>query len=104
MCRITVAVERPYKKETREGEVTADFINCVAFGKTAENINKYFSKGNRIAVSGRLQIDSYTDNNGNKKSASNIIIDSFEFLENKNQGNNNSNTSSTTNNEDFPWL
>ena len=55
VCRFSVAVERPYSSKRKEGDATADFINCVCFGKRGENIGQYFHKGNRIAITGRLQ-------------------------------------------------
>lgn len=83
VCRFTVAVERPFSRNRQEGEQTADFINCVAFGKRGESIGKYFCKGNRIAVTGRLQISSYTDQQGNKKYSTDVLVEDFEFCETK---------------------
>lgn len=80
VCRFTVAVNRPNAKN---GDVTADFINCTAFGKRAENINRYFCKGSRIAVQGRLQVSNYTDQQGNKRYSTDVIVDDFEFVDTK---------------------
>jgi single-strand DNA-binding protein len=74
--RFTIAVTRPYQKGK---DKESDFINCVSFGKTAENIGKYFSKGNKIAVSGRLQISSYTDSNGQKRYSTDVVVEDFDF-------------------------
>ncbi len=80
VCRFAVATDRPFAKE---GDVTADFISCVAFGRRAENISQYFHKGRRIALQGRLQVSSYTDGQGNKRYSTDVIVDDFEFVDNK---------------------
>ena len=80
VCRFTVAVNRPSAKD---GDITADFINCIAFRKRAENINQYFCKGSRIAVQGRLQVSSYTDQQGNNRYSTDVIVDDFEFVDTK---------------------
>lgn len=81
VTRITVAVNRNQKKE--DGSQQADFIGCIAFGKNAENIGKYFAKGNRIAIEGRIQTGSYTNREGNKVYTTDVIVDHFEFVESK---------------------
>jgi len=63
IARFTLAVNRRFR---RDGEASADFINCVAFGKTAEFIEKYINKGRQICVSGRIQTGSYTNRDGQK--------------------------------------
>ena len=73
------------------GDPETDFVRCTAFGKTAETINTYFSKGDRIGIGGRLQVDNYEDKDGNKRSTTKIIVESIEFIESKK----NSGTSST---------
>ena len=81
VTRITVAINRNQKKE--DGNQQADFIGCIAFGKTAENIGKYFAKGNRIAIEGRIQTGSYTNKEGNKVYTTDVVVDHFEFVESK---------------------
>ena len=76
----TLAVNRRFK---REGEADADFINCKSFGKTAEFIQRYISKGRQIAVSGRLQIREYTDNTGQRKWWTEVITDEVNFADSK---------------------
>lgn len=83
VCRFAVAVERPFSRNRQEGEPTADFINCVCFGKRGENIGQYFRKGNRIAVTGRLQVSNYTDQQGNKRYSTDVVVEDFEFVESK---------------------
>lgn len=85
VCRFSVAVERPFSRNRQEGEPTADFINCVCFGKRGESIGQYFRKGNRIAVTGRLQVSSYTDQQGNKRYSTDVIVEDFEFCETKSE-------------------
>ena len=85
MCisKFTIAVDRKFKKD---GEPTADFINCVSFGKIAEFGEKYFKKGIKIIVSGRIQTGSYTKD-GVKRYTSTVVIETQEFAESKNQNN-----------------
>lgn len=83
VCRFAVAVDRPFSRNRQEGEPTADFINCVCFGKRGESINQYFRKGNRIAVQGRLQVSNYTDQQGNKRYSTDVVVEDFEFVESR---------------------
>lgn len=65
----------------RKGD--ADFFNCVAFGKTAENIAKYFHKGDRMLISGRIETSQYTNKDGQKSTSVQIVVDEFDFVEPK---------------------
>lgn len=76
----SIAVDRRVKKE---GQPTADFFNCTVFGKSAEFLEKYFHKGNRVLVSGSIQNDSYTNKDGQKVNATKIIVNNLEFCESK---------------------
>lgn len=78
VLRFSVAVNRMKKDET-------DFIECVAFKTTAENIAKYFAKGSSIFVEGHINIDSYKDKDGNKRKSVVVIVDRFDFVESKNK-------------------
>ena len=80
VARYTVAVDRRFK---RDGEATADFIPCVAFGKAAEFAEKYLHKGTKIALSGRIQTGSYTNKDGQKVYTTDVIIEEQEFAESK---------------------
>lgn len=80
ITRISLAVPRKFKKDD---EPDADFINCVAFGKTAELICKYFSKGKKIGIIGYFKTNSWTEENGQKRTSIEIIIEEIEFLEKK---------------------
>lgn len=94
VVRFSMAVDRKFKDAN--GEYGCDFINCIAFGKTAEFIEKYFSKGMRIGIAGHIQTGSYTDNNGGKKYFVDVVADEAEFVESKHSQNNENNTSQNT--------
>ena len=85
VCRFAVAVDRPFSRNRQDGEPTADFINCVCFGKRGESINQYFRKGNRIAVQGRLQVSTYTDQQGNKRYSTDVVVEDCEFVESRSE-------------------
>ena len=78
--RYTLAVERRFK---REGEPTADFIPCIAFGRLAEFAEKYFRQGMRVSVSGRIQTGSYTNKEGAKIHTTEVVIEEQEFAESR---------------------
>ena len=80
VVRFSIAVNKRYK---REGEPDADFINCVAFGKTAEFTSKYFKKGMMISVVGRLQVRNWEDKNGQKRFTTEVVIEEQYFAESK---------------------
>ena len=80
IARFTLAVARP---PMRGKEATSDFPSCVAFGKTAETIEKYVSKGRLIGVTGRIQTGSYTDKDGRKVYTTDVVAEHIEFLEKK---------------------
>ena len=80
IARYTLAVDRRFKKD---GEATADFINCVAFGKNGEFAEKYLYKGTKIAVSGRIQTGSYTNKDGQKVYTTDVVVEEQEFCESK---------------------
>ncbi|MDD3220474.1 MAG: single-stranded DNA-binding protein [Lachnospiraceae bacterium] len=80
IARYTLAVDRRFK---RDGEATADFITCVAFGKSAEFAERYFRQGIKIAVSGRIQTGSYTNKEGQKVYTTEVVVEDQEFAESK---------------------
>lgn len=86
VARYTLAVDRIYSKENQ-----ADFINCVEFGKLAEFAEKYFYKGLKLIVRGRIQTGSYTNRDGVKVYTTDIIVESHEFAESKRTSEQNSN-------------
>lgn len=82
VVRYTLAVDRRYKKD---GEAAADFIQCKAFGKTGEFAAKYFRKGTKVIITGRIETGSYTDKDGNKVFTTDVIAENQEFCESKKQ-------------------
>lgn len=93
--RFNVAVDRKLSKEKRmeaesNNQPTADFISCIAFGRTAENIATYFKKGQRIAVSGHIQTGSY-EKDGQRVYTTDVVVDSFDFIESNSSSNINTN-------------
>ena len=80
IARFTLAVERRIK---RDNEASADFINCVSFGRSAEFAEKYFKKGTKIVICGRIQTGSYTNKDGQKVYTTDIVIEEQDFAESK---------------------
>lgn len=81
VAKFTVASQRSFKNS--EGKYDADFILCTAFGKTAEFISKYFSKGSQICVEGRINTGSYTNKDGNKVFTTDVAVEKVEFMGSK---------------------
>lgn len=96
VCKFTLAVARPFKKDE------TDFINCVSFGKAAETINQYMTKGRQLAVTGSIRTGSYDAQDGTKRYTTDIAVDEFEFIGNG-QGASNTPQGNTTNNNDFGY-
>ena len=101
-CRFTVAVNRDFNKDE------ADFINCLAFGKTAETIAEWLGKGRRIALQGRIQTGNYENKNGEKVSTFEVVVDRFEFVDSARSETSKNQTYSNNNdviddNDDFPF-
>ena len=80
VARYSLAVDRRFK---RDGEPTADFINCVAFGRTAEFAEKYFRQGLKVVVTGRIQTGSYTNKEGVRVYTTDVVVEEQEFAESK---------------------
>ena len=90
IARYTLAVDRRFKKE---GETTADFISCVAFGKSGEFSERYLKQGTKIVISGRIQTGSYTNREGQKVYTTEVVVEEQEFAESKAASQNNSQAS-----------
>lgn len=82
-ARFNLAVDRKFKKE---GESSTDFIRIVTFGKSAEFAEKYFKKGTKIILSGKIQTSNYTGKDGNKVYSVEVIAEEFDFAESKASG------------------
>lgn len=80
VARYSLAVNRRFKKQ---GEAEADFINCVAFGKSGEFVEKFLRKGQMISIVGRIQTGSYTDKEGRKVYTTDVIVEEHHFAEKK---------------------
>lgn len=80
IARFSLAVDRRFK---RQGEADADFINCVAFGKTAEFAERYLKQGTKVAAVGRIQTGSYTNKEGQKVYTTDVVVEEVEFAESK---------------------
>ncbi len=89
IARYTLAVDRRQARNNNGEEQTADFINCVAFGRTAEFAERYLHKGTKIAVTGRIQTGSYTNKDGVRVYTTEVVVEEHEFAESKNASSNN---------------
>ena len=99
ISRYTLAVDRKGKKDG--DEQTADFINCVAFGRAGEFAEKYFRKGMKVAISGRIQTGSYTNKDGVKVYTTEVVIEEQEFAESKQNGESERHAPSTNSGDGF---
>lgn len=88
VTHFSVAVDR--RRSGADGQREADFISCVAFGKTAEFVQKYFSKGSKIVITGRIQTGSYTNKEGVKVYTTDVVAEEVEFAESKSASQNSS--------------
>lgn len=82
-AKFTLAIDR---RKSADGNQQADFIQCVAWEKTAEVISQYCTKGKKIAVEGRIQTRSYDGNDGNKRYVTEVVVQSMEFCDSKGGG------------------
>lgn len=97
VCKFTLAVQRPFKKDE------TDFINCVSFGKAAEAINQYMTKGRQLAVTGSIRTGSYDATDGTKRYTTDIAVDGFEFVGSGQGNSNNQQGNTSNNNNDFGY-
>lgn len=98
-CRFSLAVQREFNREE------ADFINCLAFGKTAETIAEYLKKGRRMAIVGRIQTGSYQNINGDTVYTTEVVADRFEFIDSQNENSKKAYNDNDVldDNDDFPF-
>lgn len=92
IARYTLAVDRKFNRDQQ----SADFINCVAFGKNGEFAEKYLQKGTKIAIVGRIQTGSYTNKDGQKVYTTDVVVEEQEFAESKNAAGNHEGGYATT--------
>ena len=88
IARYTLAVDRRFRRNN-DGEQSADFIGCVAFGRSAEFAEKYFRQGLKVIVTGRIQTGSYTNKEGQKVYTTDVVVEDQEFAESKATSDNN---------------
>lgn len=98
IARYTLAVDRKFKQE---GQPTADFIKCIAFGKLGEFAEKYLHKGIKIAVTGRIQTGSYKNKDGNTVYTTDVVVEEQEFCESKSSNQSQGNDIPQTSSDDF---
>ena len=91
VANFSIAVRRDYKNQA--GEYETDFFNCSAFGNTADFISKYFSKGSQMLLIGHLQNNQWETDSGEKRTSTNVIVESVEFCGSKQQNNTNNDLS-----------
>ena len=91
IARYTLAVDRRFNRNNSD-EQTADFINCVAFGRAGEFAEKYFRKGTKVAVTGRIQTGSYTNKDGVRVYTTEVVVEEQEFAESRAESNTANNT------------
>ena len=92
IARYTLAVDRRQSRSNGGDEQSADFINCVAFGRSGEFAEKYLHKGTKIAVTGRIQTGSYTNKEGVKVYTTEVVVEDHEFAESRNASGNDGNS------------
>lgn len=83
IARYTLAVDRRGRSNASNGEQTADFIQCIAFDRSAEFAEKYFHQGTKLVVTGRIQTGSYTNKDGQKVYTTDVVVEDQEFAESK---------------------
>ena len=103
VASFTLAVDRDFA-DKQSGEKETDFIDCVAWRNTAEFVSKYFSKGRMAVASGRLQIRSWTDKDGNKRRTAEVVADDVYFGDSKSDSAQNSNHVGFVKQNDFAML
>ena len=96
VARFSIAISRINKDET-------DWINCVAFGRTAENIERFCHKGSQIGITGRIQTGSYIDKDNKKRYTTDVIVERFDLLGKSGEKKENTETNFATQDEDVPF-
>lgn len=110
IARFTLAINRKLTKEKRQeaeanNQPTADFINCIAFGKTAETLSNYVGKGNQLAIEGHIQTGSYENKEGRTIYTTDVIVDGFTFIDSRQDTQKSTDYSDfiPVNNDDIPF-
>ncbi|MDU7125182.1 MAG: single-stranded DNA-binding protein, partial [Streptococcus sp.] len=95
VARFTLAVNRQFKKDE------ADFISCIAFGKTGETIAQYITKGRQLAISGNIRTGSYEAQDGTRRYTTDVVVESFDFIDSSNRENKGPNSNFDIANSNF---
>ncbi len=95
VARIGIAVNRRYTTAEGEKREEVTFVDCDAWGKTAETMSKYLTKGRPVFIEGRLKLDQWQDKEGNKQSKLKVVVENFQFVDSKSDGGGSSRSSST---------
>ncbi|HFD2038331.1 single-stranded DNA-binding protein [Clostridium perfringens] len=95
VARFTLAVNRQFKKDE------ADFISCIAFGKTGETIAQYITKGRQLAISGNIRTGSYEAQDGTRRYTTDVVVESFDFIDSSNRENKGTNSNFDIANSNF---
>lgn len=95
IARYTLAVDRRFRRNNDNNDQNADFIGCVAFGRSAEFAEKYFRQGLKVVVTGRIQTGSYTNKEGQKVYTTDVVVEDQEFAESKSASNQGSHSASS---------
>ena len=101
IARYTLAVDRRFSRNNGGDDQSADFIGCVAFGRAGEFAEKYFRKGTKIAITGRIQTGSYTNKDGVKIYTTDVVVEEQEFAESKNSSGGDGGVAGGNNNRTF---
>lgn len=101
VAKFTVAVQRKFKNA--KGEYESDFINCIAWRNTADFVQKYFKKGNKIAVVGSIQTRTYDAQDGTKRYVTEVVAEEVEFVERKQQETTPAKATVVKNSDDLPF-
>jgi len=84
VCTFSIALSERWKDNSGDMQERTSWVDCEAWSKTADAINQYFAKGQRIGITGSLRQDTWTDKDGNKRSRLKVVVNSFDFIESKN--------------------
>lgn len=101
VARYTLAIDRKFKQD---GQPSADFINCVAFGKLGEFAEKYLKQGIKIAATGCIQTGSYTNKDGQKVYTTDVVVEEQEFCESKSSNQQSQNNDRPQPSQDNSWM
>jgi single-strand DNA-binding protein len=86
VCNVGLAINRRWRDQQQQQQEETTFVDCEAWGRTAENINQYLRKGRPLYVEGRLKLDQWEDKEGNKRSKLKVVVETFQFIDSREGG------------------